>query len=352
MIERLNSGQTDNLDSTQVRAMEFAHVVGQLTAIKVMDTDFAPFEEPSHWALNRFMSFEAESNVLYLPKQVINASQKLEPGDLKYTGLRTTSSKKSQHSLFFADLSGRDFSLRLAVKPHEDGDGWRPAVHEQIMTKAFIDIGLRALQPMGVVLFEGDEQVERKSYSLTALHEGLTTFDSMEWRGYYSQRAKHPGMTRLWRQAATVTADIHASGRIAHGDLWARNLATSPVSPVMSIDQELASISENPPRDAEIRYGYSFADLTAVMRSIVLPKYFSGLPREVGLNMVDDNARIEWFKVFEEVFFKYYRGNRKRLKDNEPSSASRRDIDDELGQLTVDLKKGAENLQERYLNSQ
>ncbi len=330
-------------------AAEFESILPNIEKVKEFFTDFDVFSEPERFAVSRFMANEAEPNTLFLNNDLMKRIGVGEKRNIDSSTIVSTTNKKSRHGLFFRDLNIGRTTLRLAIKPYKDGDGWTPAVTEQILTKAYQNLGFHTLNPQGLLLCE-DKSGIQSAYGLTEVYRGLTTFDSMDWRGFYDARTHNPGMVGLWKAVAEEVAAVHHTGRMSHLDLEARNIATSPRRDAFAIDMESFRFGEGESRDAEVRFSFSQPDLVSVMKSICLPRIVPGSNVQ-GLGMIENNVSTDWSKVYRDVFLDDYLAERYVLLEQEKSGQNRADIAEELGQLSVDLKMYAKTFQARFLDA-
>lgn len=329
---------------------QFSDTLASIDGVRPFNTDYDLLKEPLEYAAKRFEAFESDKhpNTLYIPSGGANNGQTVA-NEFAASPLTTSSSKRSQHGLFFSRLDSPSRRLRVAVKPFYTDMAVYEAVSEQIKIQAFRDLGMTALRPFGVLIGDKDSDGNQHAYGLTVLHDGLTTLDSIDWTGFSSDPNRNPGMREIWKSVAHETALMHSSGQVSHLDLEARNLATSVSQLGFTIDNETAYLSHEKPRDAETRYGNSQFDLEKILLSMSLPRRMPGTTME-GLNMFGPKVK-DWYAAYCNIFFNDYLTERKKLA-NGVSRSDKRDIDEELAQLQVVLKQKADLYREKILEAQ
>ncbi len=251
------------LDPELERIEEFAGRLSCLSGVKTLQTSF-DFDEtqPVQRTSQRFMNYE------YNPKSPLYLST-----DLGFQGSDTEVSfepyivrggKKSSHGVFFGELSfGGESPLRVAVKPHQGSEATESCLKDYFNNAAAAEVGFYTLKPVGFMVPDTE-----LAYSLTVIDEGLTTLDSVNWGDFAQNIGNHPGMQETWLQIARQMAIMHTIGTMCHGDLAMRNIATTVEGGIFFIDWEYANISLLSPRDAEVRYGYSWRDLAVLVESM------------------------------------------------------------------------------------
>lgn len=314
-----------------------------LTDLKPFQTDYTPDDEPVEWALRRFDAFEANANTLYLSENFLRlAGASLD--SVAFRPRTASAARKSRHGVFFGDLQVGLKCMGVAVKPFEDDISWQPAVREQIITNAFAQKGLRTLKPLGVVLVEDDEE-NRRAYGLTRLENSMTTFQAMNWDGFYPGTRDKREHRRMWRDIAIEAAKMHNSGRMSHGDFWPRNFATTPTVMGMIIDHETGIISPEAPRDAETRFSYSSVDILAALRGVLLPQRVPNSDMH-GLGMVR-GQNYNYAQAFREIFFNYYLDARIDLSAH-VAGRERSDVNEEIDQLDKTIGDYANRIQNEF----
>jgi hypothetical protein len=326
----------------------FSDALADVKQVKPFVTDYDLLQEPVEFAVRRFEAYEGESQTLFLPSAVMGG-ERVTSNTFTPSPLSTSSHKRSQHGLFFSRLLSPNKKLRVAVKPFYTDNAVFEAVSEQIKIQAFRDLGMVALRPMGVIIGAPDSNGDRHAYGMTALHEGLTTLDSIEWKGFASDQYRHPGMKEIWKKVADEVALMHATGQVSHQDLESRNIATSVSELGFVIDNETAFINHEKPRDAETRFGNSFTDLDKILLSMSLPRRMQGTSRE-GLDMFGPKVK-DWYASFNDIFLREYISERSKLA-MAASKGERQNINEELAQLQSNLQQKAKFYREKILEAQ
>ena len=309
----------------------FQHHLSNLQAVTDFKTDYTPLDEPVEYALRRFDAYHAADHTLYVPGRLADTPT----DEVAFEPFSSSTDKKSRHGVFFGSLALGGRIAKVAVKPFEDDFNWTPAIREQLMTRAFASQGLHTLRPFGALLAT-DETGNERAYSLTRLEEGLTTFDGLDWRKYYPDTFKHPGMRTMWKALATETAAMHATGRLSHNDFWPRNYAHTPVEESLIIDHELSHFSPEEARDAETRYSRSMPDIISALGGICLPRQ-SKSSNLSGLDMFPAPPDGGHEQAFYDIFFRDYLEARNALA-KKTSMQARSEIGDELGELQIVVK--------------
>lgn len=243
----------------------------------------------------------------------------------------------SAHGVFFGDIKlSNGTVLSAAIKPHQNlEDNEKSALTDLLNAYIVERYGFYTLRPIGVLMPIGDRRHEA-SYSITVLDEGLTTFDSINWSQFAKDSGANPGMRELWRSVANQLAVLHNLGQASHGDLAARNIASSGNVGAFFIDWEKARFSGVAPRDAETRYQFSYPDLSALLESISRSPHDSFKP---GIGLLRPEIE-DWWEVFSEIFFDEYITTRNVLVEiGRPGRQEVKDIKDELEVLGSTLKE-------------
>lgn len=284
-------------------------------------------------AISRFLAYEATGETtMYLDPNFI--SEKLED-TLSFSPLVSRGGKRSAHGVFFGDLyCGESHIATVAVKPHEIS-GIDSCLNDYANTLAVQDLGIFSVQSLGLLMNKNNKNI---AYSFTVLEETLTTLDSIDWSNFYPASESNPGMQEMWRVLSDQLAVLHDGGNISHGDMAARNIATiaeqEGSGSIFFIDWEMARISNLKPRDAEVRYNHSYADLSVLLESMCLPphgSFKSGIGLFYGKN-------LDWWKGFKEVFFDEYCDVRRLLAvKGKHHISTMREIEDELKALEASL---------------
>ncbi|HLC91911.1 MAG TPA: hypothetical protein VJC09_02565 [Candidatus Saccharimonadales bacterium] len=242
----------------------------------------------------------------------------------------------SSHGLFMADLhveteKGDVLDIPVAVKPHEDeaGEANDTCLREYVNTLAVAQMGIHTLQPVGII--NGME----RAYSLTRLEEDITTLDSIDWSNFYPNMEDNPGMLNIWSQVARQAAMLHSIGNNMHGDMAARNIATTIDDAVFFIDWEMANISKQKPHGSTTSWAFAHSDIDRLVASMCMPpdpKYGGG----IGIFTSKDG---DWNAAFEKIFFNEYSSYRMGFAEaNQSESATKKELEDlaESSKLTMD----------------
>lgn len=302
------------------------------------------FEEdlPVKNAINRFMAYEAvNETALYIDPTFI---RDVADNNLSFSPLVSRGGKRSAHGVFFGDLySGNNHIATVAVKPHEIS-GIDSCLNDYANTLAVQDLGIFSVQSLGFIM---NKNKKGEAYSFTILEETLTTLDSIDWSNFYPATDINPGMQEMWRILSDQLAVLHEGGNISHGDMAARNIATiaeqAGSESIFFIDWEMARISKLAPRDAEVRYNHSYADLSVLMESMCLPPH-GNFKSGIGLFYGKD---IDWWLGFREVFFDEYCDVRRLLAaKGKHHNQEVQEVDDELNALSSSLRADIEMMRD------
>lgn len=260
-----------------------------------------------------------------------------------FTPRRTRAGHNSAHGVFFGDIElSNSEKIAVAVKPHAVEDNEKSAFVDVLTNYIVEKLGFYTLQPAGLLLSDGNRQYDT-AYSLTILDEVLTTFDSINWSHFANDLAINPGMRELWRSAANQTAVLHDSGQASHGDLAARNIASSGDGGAFLIDWEKARFVGRTPLDAESRYQFSYPDIKALLESMARSPNDKFKP---GIGLLHAGVP-DWWSVFKDVFLQDYLTTRTELADVGAHNRQRReDIKAELEVLEADLRVDVEMFRE------
>lgn len=317
------------------RVYQFWETLGRTALIKPAHFQFdfkdvAPVEQ----ATRRFFNYDMEAQ----PTLYLEPSQDEELQTQRLTGFWprvTRGGKRTRHGVFFGDLIfNDDRQLPVAIKPHDDD---RPGAKESCLRDytnnlAAGELGFFSLEPVGFLL-DYD-----RSYSITRLQESLTTLDSIDWSNFYPDTNDHPGMMQIWSQVARRLADLHVDGSMMHGDLAARNIAITSDSQVFFIDWEFASLDLKEPRDVEVKFGYSFADLDLLVACMCMPT------TQGGIGIFSGKAG-DWWKGFCDFFFDEYEALR---LDAVKGTKRQVVVEEEIQELTRSLEESFEMHHSEY----
>jgi hypothetical protein len=253
---------------------------------------------PVHDTVNDFLQHDKAP---YQTGLYVDASQDgfLEAGAMSFIPRRSRGGKRSAHGVIFGDLLFEDgSSTAVAVKPHEV-DSEVSCATDYFTNIAARDLELETLKPVGMIM--GPEG----SYSLTKLESALDTLDNVNWETAAKHDKGDNDIMTVWDQVARQTAMLHSLGGVSHGDLAARNIATTPDNgSVFFIDWEKAEVSTLPPRDAEMQFAHSWRDMSSLMESMALPRtHLKG-----GINLLS-GYEDKW-QGFRELVFDEYAATR------------------------------------------
>lgn len=310
------------------RVREFALVLEQGVGLELSDVMLDLTEEtPVENAISRFRTYDYKGvPTLYLDKPF-----QIGEGDkASFTPRISRGGKSSFHGVFFGDMQLGDYSVPVAVKPHKADGAIRSCLSDYLGNHAVRSLNFHNLTPVGFIIDN-----EERAYSLTVLDESLTTLDSIDWSDFYPEIEGNPGMQEIWREISAQAAILHASGSASHGDFAARNIATSADGGVFLIDWEKSRLSTGEPRDVEVRYNHSHADLSVLLESMCLPPH-ADFKSGIGIFYGKEG---DWWDGFCKIFFDEY----KSIRLHEATKGSHhkkreKDVSEELKQLESDLK--------------
>lgn len=343
MKNKLLADRSPNLDLTAFndqeaqRIGEFLHVLPDVVSIKPMVPGVKFDDEmPIHYAQKRFLAYEYDGRSTFY----VNPSIKSPPPEdckLSFTPLVARGGKRSAHGVFFGTLRIGESPIRVAVKPHMS-DVFTTGLDDYFKTHAVSKLGVYTLTPAGLLLPSRDKD---QSYSMTVLEEGLSTLDSINWADYYPRVEQNLGMQELWRGVSGQSAVLHAEGNKSHGDMAARNIATSAEDTVFFIDWEHALLSNQPPRDAESRYAHSYKDLSVLLESMCLPPH-ADIGGRAGIGIFY-GKKGDWWEGFCEVFFNEYKHVRMELaKSGHHHKKTEAEVTEEVHELSRSLRANLE----------
>ncbi|HSX53048.1 MAG TPA: hypothetical protein VLF90_01615 [Patescibacteria group bacterium] len=276
---------------------------------------------------------------LYLNKAIGSdaINQTLKSSD--FIPRKYRSGKFSAHGVFFGDLrietnNGVVEEIPVAVKPHEDdaGEANDSCLLEYVNTLAVAEMGVYTLQPVGII------NGRKRAYSLTLLDEDITTLDSIDWRNFYPDIDKDPGMIDIWSQVARQAAMLHSIGNIMHGDLAARNIATTVDDTAFFIDWEMANISKQKTHGSLTSWAFAHSDIDRLIASMCVlpdPKYGGGIGIFTG-------KEGDWWGAFKRIFFDEYASYRLAFAETNKTEA---ETQKELGHLATSLEQTMELFQ-------
>jgi|JI10StandDraft_1071094.scaffolds.fasta_scaffold113546_2 hypothetical protein len=321
---------------------EFIQHLRGTVELRPFISDYGPLDEPVEFAIRRFSAYHAQPNTLYLAGVHPEAVDKVA-----FAPISSSTQRKTRHGVFFGGISinGRR-SLPVAVKTFDDDyTSWGMAMREQMVTSALKSLGVMTLRPQGLLLSERPDG-QPIAYGFTKLNDGLSNFDALDWRQYYPNMKKNPGMQQMWHAIAYEAANIHRSGRISHNDFFGRNYCTTPTNLGFSMDNEYSLINPEPARDAETRYCASMSDIRDALRTVCLPPQ---VPNSdiVGFGIAT-KARVPWLQVFKEVFFDDYTTARELYIDRDPNPADQLAAREELAELTRTVATLALQMENTY----
>ena len=319
------------LDPEKARITEFSNIIDNLTGVEQLDyyIDFDS-DRPIDDAIKRFVTYDDTKKPVLLFDPSLGDFDGYK-GGVKFSPRTTRGGKKSNHGVFFGDLGlENDRVISVAVKPHEY-NAKTSCLQDFYNNAAIKKMAIESLQPVGILLTN-----ENIAYSLTVLDESLQTFDGIDWSDFYPNLVENPGMVEMWDQVARQAALLHSIGSIAHNDLATRNIACTTYGAVFFIDWEKSSVSATTPRDAEVRYSYSRADLSCLLESMCRPMH-DNFKSGVGIfyNKPDD-----WWQGFRDIVFDQYCSDRlEYASQGSHHSQTLADVKDELMALKQSLKE-------------
>jgi len=322
---------TPDVISERERMNEFGRVLdGVETGVVVETSVHLDTETPVDDAANYFIHTERLAGPnLYLHESQAALAEAGKPSFLP----RRSRGRTSAHGVFFGDMLFEDGTVvQVAVKPHDD-ESLQSCATDYFTNTAAQELGLKTLEPLGMVV-----GAEGKAYSLTVRDETLRTLDAINWQQLAAQDLEQ--FHNVWGQVARQMAMLHSMGKVSHGDLAARNIAVGIDGGVFMIDWEHGTMSTQQPRDPEIRYSYSRADVGELMESLVRTRKdsFKG-----GIELLTNEP--EPWQAFRGLIFDEYVATRLDFAKN---PAERRDIQDELVELERSLQQHMGNLLAKY----
>lgn len=330
-------------DKELERVEKFQRTLSETNIVLPFRPEF-DFEEdlPVRNAIDRFLLYEAQTDTtLYIDPSF---HSNITDNNLTFSPLVSRGGKRSAHGVFFGDLyNDNNHIATVAVKPHEVS-GIDSCLNDYANTLAVQDLGIFSVQSLGFIM---NKNKKAEAYSFTILEETLTTLDSIDWSKYYPTTDINPGMHEMWRVLSDQLAVLHDGGNISHGDMAARNIATiaeqEGSDSIFFIDWEMARISKLAPRDAEVRYNHSYADLSVLLESMCLPSH-GNFKSGIGLFYGKD---VDWWKGFKEVFFDEYCDVRRLLSaKGKHHNIVAQEIDEELQALEQSLKADIEMMKD------
>lgn len=291
-------GEQISGDKELVRIKAFQEQLANVDTVQPHEVhlDFEGEDKPVDALMQKFMTYEvrAEPTVYISPSKL---SVPIE-GPLYFTPRIARGSRHSAHGVFFGDLIlGDGGSISVAVKPHENKPT-ESCLREHYNNEAVRQLGIDSLTPVGIFL-----QFGKPAYSFTELDRSLSTLDSIDWTSFFADRDKNPGMAEIWQRVARQMALIHSLGSLAHGDMAARNIATTNQGNVFFIDWERAFISIKQPRDAEVRYGLSHPDVASLLESLWMPTHDDF---KAGIGLFYGHSESEVWNAFRTLFLDEY----------------------------------------------
>lgn len=327
-------------DLEKQRVDEFFETLGRISLVKEIEYefDFDTDQEPIKNTASRFKAYDYNHQPgIYLEKGYSEILSKLDD----FSPLMARG-RKSVNGVFFGTLplindGNENSELGIAVKPYRFDNPQRGCFNDFFSNAAVTALGFDTLKPVGMVV------EENRAYSLTELEPSLTTFDMTDWEYFYPNVDEHPGMTEDWRHVAKIVALLHSAtnsdttvGNVSHGDLWPRNIGSTPDGNVILFDWEKSHISLMPPRDTEIKYGFTYLDIAPILESMCRPV---DDPFKAGLGIFT-NKGGNWWKGFEEIFYDEYLTWRRELAEiGKHHTVRLLQTEEELNQLTISLKE-------------
>ncbi len=330
-------------DRELYRIQEFMDTVARVECVtpNTIALDCAN-DDPVTDAIRRFENYELRAQpTFYTAEQLGDVPPNTA---LSFMPRVARGGKRSFHGVFFGDLEiGSETSVPVAVKPHKDYP-IKSCLNDYLKNEAIRRLGFYTPGGVGYVM-DGD-----KAYSLTVLDETLTTLDSIDWSGFLPDTTQHPGMQEMWREVSQQTAILHGSGSTSHGDLAARNIATSADGGTFIIDWEKARIDTRLPRDVEVSYNNSFGDLSVLLDSMCRPPHAEF---KAGIGLFYGKNELDWWQSFRDIFFDEYCEVRllevdRRLELNRRKGRKHHEAEvrEELARLAMDLKSMVDMEQE------
>lgn len=342
------------MDHEKIRVEEFGRVLDCLVDIKPVsvDLDFE-HDSPVETVVKNFKTLEhptIKTPVLYLNAELL--PRQAHTPVVTFQPFVARGGKQSKHGVFFGSLNlGENTSLEVAVKPHitavgsvQESDSTYSAVKDYANNKIIQELQFDGLQPVGFLL----DSLNR-AYSFTKLDESITTLDSIDWTGFYPDIHSNPVMHNYWRRISQQAAYLHSIGSSQHGDLAPRNIAVSSLDEaIFFIDWEDANINLSNPRDPEVAYSHSYADLSVILESMCRPPHASFKPG-IGIFYNKDNS---WWEGFKQIFLDEYCNFRIEFATKGNHSSSKiNNVKEELVELQRTLEQDVKMYQEicKYL---
>jgi hypothetical protein len=288
-------------------------------------TFYMEHEDPAADAANRFATYELSSRpTLYLRPRFMTA---LERGDVTFMPKVSRVGKKSAHGLFFGDISSDENRVKVAVKPHVE-ESLTSCLNDDYRNELAKRMGFHTLRSVGVLI-----DSDRTAYSMT-LRDDISSLESIDWSSFFPDITDHPGMLSIWSQVARQAAALHEPGNRSHGDLAARNIATSLDDSVFFFDWEHAQLGTLPPRDEEVRFSHSFRDMNSLLMSMCLP---TDRPHNAGIGVFTGKAG-DWWSGFCRLVLDEYEEQRMAQADRgDHHSRQLSEVESELTELRRSL---------------
>lgn len=230
----------------------------------------------------------------------------------KFTRIAARNGQNSRHGVFFGKMSLLGTSVSIAAKTFPDNDGHidRASVEELVKSHAVINSGMRTYEPLIIGRYDGT------TYSISALEEDTSTYDSIMWADFAKDPPSNPGMIQKLRRTAILTATLHNRGW-GHGDYYPRNIASDISGKVFAIDWETAQINGEV-GDPEVQYARAINDLYSLVTSFYHTPEHSFNP---GIGLLSGVSIDDSLKLLDTYFLAPYISE--RLKMCQSKSAER-----------------------------
>lgn len=242
----------------------------------------------------------------------------------------------SGHGVFFGALILEDGNeIEIAVKPHhipgntDESDKRRMArscVRDYYTNVAAHQGGFEGILPIGFLL-----NPNGTPYSLTLLNQEMSTFDTVDWRSFFSPGFETEGMRDMWDKAAMRVAVLHDMGMSSHNDLYPRNFGATVDGHVDLIDWEKGNVTNNNEVDLKKRFKLTKNDIKDLMEGMVKPENYGGIA------MFAAN-KGDWWEDFKDVFLSLYVEARLSLAEESHQKGRVKEVAMELYELQDHLR--------------